>query len=70
MANTKIVEKFCKKCNKVVKAKGIQVNHILHLCLTALTCGLWFIVYGFILLGSAKGFDLVCTECGEEIVKV
>jgi len=51
----------CKHCGDRVMVRRPGTNHVLHLILTVLTCGLWLIVW----LGSAIQFGgWRCTKCG------
>lgn len=52
---------FCKFCNKQVMIRRKGTNHILHLILSIITCGLWIIVW---ILVSIKIGGWRCTQCG------
>ena len=57
---------FCTNCNKYVLVRGATPNHILHLLLTLVTCGLWSI--SWILLSIAP-VVWRCSQCGAIVHK-
>jgi len=55
-------QKFCNQCQRLVPATREGANHILHLLLTLLTCGLWLLIWfgrSFTRIGGWR-----CTVCG------
>lgn len=54
---------FCASCNRQVLVRRETPNHVLHFLITALTCGLWGIVWAIIIL-SESGKPWRCTNCG------
>ena len=57
---------FCTNCNKYVLVRGATPNHILHLLLTLVTCGLWLIVW---VLLSIAPVVWRCSQCGAIVHK-
>jgi hypothetical protein len=57
---------YCEQCGRTVRLyQDPKTNHILHLLLSILTCGLWLVVWLY--KGTrAKGY--YCTACGTEVV--
>ena len=53
----------CASCGRETLHLVDSTNHLLHWVLVVLTAGFWLIIYGFILLFSAK--ERVCTVCGK-----
>ena len=55
---------YCKACNRqrMIRRKG--TNHILHLLLTIITCGFWFIIW---ILSAIKFGGWRCTQCGRKV---
>ena len=65
--NMNYSRKFCKSCKENVKAECKGINHILHLILTVLTLGFWFIVWFILILSEMLGVTepWTCSKCGE-----
>jgi len=60
----KFIRIYCYDCKKAVKSENVRkVNHILHICLGILTAGLWFIIYGCLLMGAPVW---ACSVCGSK----
>lgn len=59
--------KFCPNCNDNVKAQKNEPRHMVHIILTILTCGIWFIIYGFLIIWYFAGAHYKCTVCGHGI---
>lgn len=54
-----IYKMYCRDCEKDTRHEK-NINHILHLLLTLLTCGLWGVIWIFIAV--TEGFH--CDQCG------
>lgn len=52
---------FCRGCNRQVLVRRKGTNHVLHLLLTVVTCGLWLVIW---LLSAIKIGGWRCTVCG------
>lgn len=52
--------KFCKKCKAMTLHLHHGPNHVLHLLLTLITCGVWLLIW---LMAAANRGDQ-CTVCG------
>ncbi len=61
MAQFEETQKFCNQCNRLVVARRQGTNHILHLLLSLVTCGLWLLVWG---ASSVKFGGWRCSFCG------
>lgn len=55
---------YCKYCQQQVRITRTTPNHLLHLALTLLTGGLWFIVWLFDTNGAWR-----CIYCGNKVRK-
>jgi hypothetical protein len=55
---------YCRHCDKEVTAKKDKINHLTHLILVFLSCGLWF---PFWILSSMKLRYWFCSQCFESI---
>lgn len=55
---------FCDNCGRQVSIERQSVNHILHLLLSVLTCGLWLLVWAS---KSSEKKAWRCTSCGKEL---
>lgn len=53
--------KWCKHCKAQVLATRPGTNHILHLLLSIVTCGLWIVIW---VLSAIKIGGWRCTRCG------
>lgn len=63
MAVSKI-RRFCKDCNQNRLFEKQKPNHILHLILTVLTVGVWFLIWiPLIIISMFKPFR--CGDCGK-----
>jgi hypothetical protein len=63
MAQSKI-RRFCKDCDQNRLFEKQKPNHILHLILTVLTVGVWFVIWiPLIVISMFKPFR--CGECGK-----
>jgi predicted amidophosphoribosyltransferase len=58
------VQHWCNSCQDNKPAAYREVNHVLHLLLTALMCGLWLPVWAFVAMTHAPRF--ICTSCGKD----
>jgi len=52
---------YCKNCNKQVLVTRNTPNHILHLLLSLVTCGLWLLVWWSM---SSEKKPWRCSQCG------
>lgn len=52
---------WCEKCHRQVMLRRPGANHVLHLILTLVTCGIWSIVW---ILSSVRIGGWRCTICG------
>ena len=52
---------LCKRCDCQTLIRRQGTNHILHLIITVVTCGLWLIVW---VLASVKIGGWRCSTCG------
>lgn len=52
---------FCKSCSQNRPVSRPSTNHILHLLLSIITCGLWIVVW---ILTSIKIGGWRCETCG------
>ena len=57
---TRTTQRYCLSCDRPVLAEKQRPNHILHLILSLLTCGLWVIVWLLLSLPSTPR----CPHCG------
>lgn len=57
--------RWCPLCKRDVLAVGESPNHVLHLLLTLVTCGLWGIVWGLVAAGAIGGYR--CGKCGGKV---
>jgi hypothetical protein len=57
----KQTQKYCKYCEDYVLATRRETNHILHLLLTLITGGIWFIIWIIVAMNTDKWR---CTQCG------
>lgn len=57
---------WCEQCNAQRMVARKTPNHLLHLILTVLTCGLWAAVW---ILTSIRFGGWRCTTCGSNDVK-
>ena len=57
---TRTTQRYCLSCDRPVLAEKQRPNHILHLILSLLTCGLWLIVWLLLSLPSTPR----CPHCG------
>ena len=55
---------FCKHCDETVLVRAKSPNHILHLVLSILTCGVWLIVWLWLCLQPK---DFRCSKCGRRL---
>lgn len=55
---------FCDNCGKQVSIERQTPNHILHLLLSVITCGLWLLVW---MSQSAEKQAWRCAACGKEL---
>ena len=55
--------RFCRRCNTQVLAQCEQPNHVLHLLITFLLCGLWI---PFWIYAAVKSRPWLCQQCGGE----
>ena len=60
-------QKFCDRCNDYVLATKKSTNHILHLLLSILTCGIWILVW---IAVSMKVGGWRCSRCGSPVYKI
>lgn len=58
----KQASRYCPHCQSRVLAVGTTPNHMLHLVLTLLTCGLWGVVWLLVVVGKIGGYR--CVKCG------
>lgn len=56
--------KYCPHCKQRVLVVRPGANHIVHLLLTFLTCGLWLIVW---ILVAIRIGNWSCEQCGKKI---
>jgi hypothetical protein len=63
MAQLKI-RRFCKDCDKNRLFEKQKPNHILHLILTVLTAGFWFVIWILLIVISTFS-PFRCGECGK-----
>lgn len=56
--------KWCKRCARNVLATRPGTNHILHLLLSLVTCGLWLIIW---ILASVRIGGWRCQTCGKKL---
>lgn len=56
--------KWCRTCNRQTLANRPGTNHVLHLLLSIITCGLWLIVWA---LSSVKFGGWRCAFCGRKV---
>ena len=61
-----MTRKWCEDCGRHVKAEKQDVNHVLHLLMTLLTCGLWVVVWGLVILADVTG-GWRCHQCGRGV---
>ena len=61
------IRAYCDDCDRYVRAsKEKTVNHVLHLLLTVLTCGLWAVIW--LLAGAASLSERYrCPRCGNVV---
>lgn len=59
---TVTASRYCDDCSKHVLAVRQTPNHILHLLLTLVTCGLWGIIWIGVSIGADKTYR--CPNCG------
>lgn len=57
-------QKFCKACNKNVLAVRKGTNHVLHLIMSIVTCGVWIIIW---ILSAIKIGGWRCPSCGSRV---
>jgi len=59
-------QRFCEQCDKSVLAEKKGVNHILHLILSAITVGVWIVVWLLLIIfkGMGMGSQWRCPDCG------
>jgi rubrerythrin len=61
-------QRYCPVCRKNVLAIRQDINHIVHLLLTIITCGIWAIFWiGFAV--DQTGWPWRCPNCGEKTIK-
>lgn len=65
---TKVAQRYCPHDKRMVLATKQTPNHILHLILTAITGGLWAIVW-FILAVIASERPWRCPDCGGKTLR-
>ena len=58
----KIINRRCHDCGEITKHEVERTNHILHLVLSFITGGLWFIVWIIIGITSLDNFP-ICLKC-------
>jgi len=56
---------YCTTCSRSVLAVRNETNHVLHLLLTLVTCGLWFIVW--VMVAGFSDASFRCPECGSVV---
>jgi hypothetical protein len=58
---------FCKACNRQTLhvCQETNCNHILHLLLSIVTCGLWLPIWLLAAISSSK-YTPICTACGSK----
>lgn len=56
---------YCEECGRSVLARRPAFNHVLHLLVTALMCGLWLPAWAFLFLTHNP--DWLCPRCGSEV---
>lgn len=55
---------YCRECERPVLVRQETPNHILHLLLSVLLCGLWFPVWMIITLNGNGSW--YCSKCGSD----
>lgn len=55
------ISKYCRYCKQHTIHQRQGVNHILHLLITVLTCGLWVIIWVLLIWFNIGGWH--CRKC-------
>jgi hypothetical protein len=55
---------FCASCQTMRLGEKEGINHVLHLLLSIVTCGVWLIVWLLLALANSMS-PFRCTQCGQ-----
>lgn len=58
----KQASRYCPHCDRRVLALGTKANHVLHLLLSLVSCGLWLPVW--LIVAAATSGNYRCARCG------
>ena len=63
--STQEASRYCKHCGKQVLVRRASTNHVLHLLLSIVTCGVWLPIW---ILGALCNQTIKwrCTHCGSQ----
>ena len=56
---------YCYRCQRNVLAIGRTPNHVLHLLLSLVTCGIWLLIWPLVAAWSIGGYR--CLRCGSRV---